>query len=179
MKLNKLKLKDGNPRAIKDDRFGALVESLKNFPHMLKLRPIVYDPDTMEVLGGNMRLLALKELGYKDIPDDYIMSAETLTEEEKRRFTIVDNVGFGEWDWDILANEWDDAELADWGFDMSFLDRGEQEDTNTDDEGNFDDEGIQGKNQYGVIVMCEDDAEQEKVFNTLTEQGYNCKVVVT
>ena len=79
---------------------------------------MVYDPDTMEVLGGNMRLRAIRELGMKEIPDTWVRSAVELTDEEKQRFSIADNVGFGEWDWDIIANEWDGLPLVDWGLDL-------------------------------------------------------------
>ena len=114
MKLSQLKVKANNPRLIKDDKFLRLVNSIKEFPRMLELRPIVYDPVTMECLGGNMRLRALQELKYKDIPDEWVKSAADLTEEQKREFLIKDNVGFGEWDFDILANEWDTSELTEW-----------------------------------------------------------------
>lgn len=85
---------------------------------MLELRPIVYNPETMEVLGGNMRLKALQELKYKEIPDAWVKSAESLTEEEKKRFIIEDNVGFGEWDYKLLENNWDKEQLEDWGIEF-------------------------------------------------------------
>jgi len=85
---------------------------------MLKLRPIVIDGDNI-VLGGNMRLKALQELGYKQIPDEWVKRADELTEDERRRFIIEDNVGFGEWDWDALANEWDEQELKDWAVELA------------------------------------------------------------
>ena len=118
MNISDLKIKDGNPRLIKDDKFKKLVQSIKEFPKMMELRPIIYDPATMEILGGNMRLKALQELKYKEIPDNWVKSASELTEDEKKRFLITDNVGFGEWDWDILANEWDAEELKEWGMDL-------------------------------------------------------------
>jgi ParB-like chromosome segregation protein Spo0J len=88
---------------------------------MMELRPMVVNSD-MVVLGGNMRLKALKEAGYKEVPDEWVKSAESLTEEEQRRFIIADNVGFGEHDWDMLANEWDAVELEAWGLDMPTFD---------------------------------------------------------
>lgn len=118
MKLSQLKTNPGNPRIIKDDKFKKLVKSIESFPKMLELRPIVYNPETMEILGGNMRFKALQELKYKEIPDKWVKSAESLTEEEKKMFIIEDNVGFGEWDFDMLANEWDEIELEEWGVDM-------------------------------------------------------------
>lgn len=103
-----------NPRVIKDDKFQKLVQSIKDFPQMLNLRPIVVDDD-MVVLGGNMRLKAIQQVGLKEVP---IIKASELTEEQKKEFIIKDNVGFGEWDWDILANEWDAVQLTEWGLDV-------------------------------------------------------------
>jgi len=91
-----------------------LVKSIEEFPKMMKLRPIVIDNSGM-VLGGNMRLKALQHLKFKEIPDEWVKRADELTEDEKQRFIAVDNVGFGEWDFDILANEWDAVKLEEWG----------------------------------------------------------------
>ena len=117
IKLSTIKSNPNNPRVCKDDKFAKLVNSIKEFPKMMELRPMVVNSD-MVVLGGNMRLKALKEAGYKEVPDEWVKSAESLTEEEQRRFIIADNVGFGEHDWDMLANEWDAVELEAWGLDM-------------------------------------------------------------
>lgn len=117
MKVSQLKLNPKNPRLIKDDKFRKLVRSIQEFPKMMSLRPIVIDDDNL-VLGGNMRLRAIKELGMKEIPDDWVKKASELSDEEKRRFIIEDNVEFGEFDFDILANEWDENELVDWGIDV-------------------------------------------------------------
>ena len=87
---------------------------------MLELRPIVIDDDGT-ILGGNMRFRALLELGYKEIPDSWVRKASELTDEEKQRFIIEDNVPFGEWDWEKLANEWDDKLLEEWGVDIPEL----------------------------------------------------------
>lgn len=106
-----------NPRIIKDDKFKKLVKSIKDFPKMMELRPMVVD-ENMNVLGGNMRLKALKELGYKEVPDSWIKAANELTPEEIKQFIIVDNIGYGEWDWDTLANEWDAEQLTDWGLEI-------------------------------------------------------------
>jgi len=105
-----------NPRIIKDDKFKKLVKSIKEFPEMLNLRPIVVDKD-MVVLGGNMRLKACQAAGLTEVP---IIVADQLTPEQQAEFIIKDNVGFGEWDWDILANEWDAELLQDWGLDLPF-----------------------------------------------------------
>jgi hypothetical protein len=117
MKTAKLKVGKSNPRQIKDDRFEKLKKSIQEFPKMMELRPIVYDPDTMEVLGGNMRLRAIKDLGMSEIPDTWVRSAAELTDEERKRFIIADNVPFGEWDDDLLKS-WDPGELEDWGIDL-------------------------------------------------------------
>jgi hypothetical protein len=114
VKISKVKGNPSNPRIIKNDKFKKLVTSIKEFPEMLKLRPIVVDEDFM-VLGGNMRLKASKEAGLKEV---WIDIAEGLTEEQKKEFIVKDNVGFGEWEWDMLANEWDSSKLAEWGLDV-------------------------------------------------------------
>ena len=112
--INEVKSNPNNPRIIKDDKFKKLVASIKELPQMLQLRPIVVNED-MIVLGGNMRLKACKEAGLKEIP---IIKASELNEEQQRAFIIKDNVGFGEWDWDALANEWDAEQLEEWGLDV-------------------------------------------------------------
>ena len=119
IKLTKIKPNKDNPRLVKDDKFYKLVESIKSFGEkMMPLRPIVVDENWI-VLGGNMRLKALKELGYKEIDESWIKQSKDLTEEDKREFIIKDNVGFGIWDWEILQDDWDLSKLEDWGMDIS------------------------------------------------------------
>jgi predicted DNA-binding protein len=113
IKTSKIKSNPDNPRIIKDERFKGLVQSIKEFPEMLELRPIVVDKDLM-VLGGNMRLKACKELNLKDV---YITKADNLTEEQKKEFIIKDNASFGEWDYSQLS-EWDNEQLEEWGLDL-------------------------------------------------------------
>jgi site-specific DNA-methyltransferase (adenine-specific) len=113
VKISTIKINPSNPRVIKDWKFEKLVKSIKEFPQMLELRPIVVNKE-MIVLGGNMRLRACKEAGLKEVP---ILFADNLTEEQQKEFIIKDNSSFGEWDWDILANEWDAKQLEDWGLD--------------------------------------------------------------
>jgi len=113
-KLSKLISNKDNPRIIKDDKFKKLVKSIKEFPEMLELRPIVVDENNV-ILGGNMRYRACKEAGLKEVP---IKIAKGLTEKQKQEFIVKDNVGFGEWEWDMLANEWDSVQLAEWGLDV-------------------------------------------------------------
>jgi len=111
--LKTLKANPNNPRVIRDEKFKKLVKSIKEFPEMLEARPVVVNPD-MVVLGGNMRLKALREAGVEEAPV-YIASWDEV---KQRQFIIKDNVGFGEWDWDALANEWNEDELQDWGLDI-------------------------------------------------------------
>jgi DNA modification methylase len=116
--INTVKANPNNPRIIKDDKFAKLVKSINEFPQMLNLRPIVVNDD-MVVLGGNMRLKACKEAGLKEIP---IIKASELTEHQQKEFIVKDNVGYGEWDWNDLANNWDSEQLIDWGLDIPGFD---------------------------------------------------------
>ncbi len=117
MKFSEIKPNPNNPRIIKDDKFKKLVQSLKDFPQMMELRPIIIDEQNI-IQGGNMRFKALLQLGYKEVPDEWIKKGKDLTEEQWREFVIKDNVGFGEWDFDILANEWEYEQLMGWGVDL-------------------------------------------------------------
>lgn len=114
MKITDIKPNPNNPRIIKDDKFKKLVKSIQDFPQMLELRPIVIDENNV-VLGGNMRLKACIEAGLTDVP---VKQAADLTEEQKKEFIVKDNVGFGEWDWSDLANNWETDELEEWGLDI-------------------------------------------------------------
>jgi len=116
--IKEIKPNPDNPRVIRDKKFEKLKKSIQDFPEMLKLRPIVVDENDV-ILGGNMRYRALKELGHKYIN---VIKASELTEAQKREFVIKDNVGFGEWEWDLLANEWDTEELEAWGLDIPGFD---------------------------------------------------------
>jgi hypothetical protein len=120
MNINEIKPNPNNPRIIKDDKFKKLVKSIQDFPQMLELRPIVIDENNI-VLGGNMRLKACIEAGLKDVP---VKQAKDLTEEQKKEFIVKDNVGYGEWDWDDLANNWDEQLLTEWGLDIPNFDAG-------------------------------------------------------
>jgi len=122
VKLTDIKPNPNNPRLVKDDKFAKLVQSIKDFPEMLELRPIVVNDD-MIVLGGNMRLKACKEAGLKEVP---IIKASQLTEEQQREFIIKDNLGYGEWDWNIIANEWDTDKLEEWGMNIPSFDSNEE-----------------------------------------------------
>ena len=112
-KISEIKVNPNNPRLIKDDKFKKLVKSIKDFPEMLDIRPIVVNKD-MIILGGNMRYKACKEAGLKEVP----IIITDLTEEQQREFLIKDNTSGGEWDWNMIANEWDVEQLAEWGLDV-------------------------------------------------------------
>lgn len=154
VKITEVKNNPNNPRVIKDDKFTKLVNSIKEFPKMLEIRPIVVNDD-MIVLGGNMRLKACKEAGLKEVP---IIKASELTEDEQRQFIIKDNVSGGEWDWEMLANEWDSEQLEDWGLDVVGFDLNSDElgtDFNLPD-------GDKAPFQQMTFTLADEQAEQIK-----------------
>tara|TARA_R100000781_G_scaffold73981_2_gene46129 strand:- start:988 stop:1548 length:561 start_codon:yes stop_codon:yes gene_type:complete len=114
LKINQLKSNESNPRIIKEAKFKKLVQSIKDFPEMLELRPVIVDENNT-ILGGNMRYKACVEAGLKEVP---VKIAKGLTDEQKQEFIVKDNVGYGEWDWDMLGNEWNNVKLAEWGMDV-------------------------------------------------------------
>ena len=160
VKISEVKSNPNNPRIIKDDKFRKLVQSIKDFPKMLEIRPIVVNNE-MIVLGGNMRLKACKEAGLKEI---HIIKADDLTEEQQKEFIIKDNVGFGEWDWEQLANEWDNGELSEWGLDIPNWSLGVDENNISEDdidiEEEFDSIGISGTFQK-IVITFQDSKEAE------------------
>jgi ParB-like chromosome segregation protein Spo0J len=151
VKITEVKSNPNNPRVIKDDKFKKLVQSVRDFPQMLDIRPIVVN-DEMIVLGGNMRLKACIEAGLKEVS---IIKASDLTPEQQNEFIIKDNVGFGEWNWDDLANEWDDEKLVEWGLDLPL---GQQIDNLEDGEEILLEQAIQlkPKREY-VVIMCDEE----------------------
>jgi len=114
MNINLIRANPNNPRICKDHKFKQLVKSIQDFPQMLELRPIVIDENNM-VLGGNMRLKACLEAGLTDVP---VIHANNLSEAQKKEFIVKDNVRYGEWEWDALANEWNIEDLDNWGLDI-------------------------------------------------------------
>ena len=114
LKTSEIQSNKQNPRIIKEEKFKKLVQSIKEFPKMLEIRPIVVDENNV-ILGGNMRFEASKEAGLTEVP---VKVVKTLSEEEKQEFIIKDNLSFGEWDWNIIGNEWNENELGDWGMDV-------------------------------------------------------------
>jgi len=154
---------ENNPRILKDDKFKKLVQSIKDFPEMLEIRPIVVNNEMM-ILGGNMRWKAIQEIGIKEIP---IIKAENLTEQQQREFLIKDNVGFGEWDWDALANDWNPEELTEWGLDVPVvLDSVEPDDLS---------DKIQ--ESFRIEIICKDEQSQEQAYIKLIEEGYECRLL--
>ena len=118
MKTSKLKFNPNNPRKCSKDKLEKLCASITNFPQMMTLRPIVYDPVTMHVLGGNQRLAAIRKLGMKDIPDEWAIAATDLTPEQQKEFVLRDNVQFGDWDFEMLSAEFGEFDLEEMGMDM-------------------------------------------------------------
>jgi len=150
MKLKDIKPNPNNPRVLRDDKFQKLKQSITEFPKMLSLRPMVIDENNV-VLGGNMRLRALQELGFTDIDEAWVKRSSDLTEEEKKRFIIADNVAFGEWDWDTLANDWEVVDLEAWGLDIPQFNN----DVNLDDF--FEDSSEQKEEKFKITLEYTED----------------------
>ena len=163
--INKVIPNSDNPRYIKEEKFKKLVQSLKGFPEMAGVRPIVVNQE-MIVLGGNMRLKAMQEAGF----DKVWVEVVDWSEEKQREFIIKDNVGFGEWDWDELANTWNAEELTEWGLDVwqpeEEAEPAEQKDLSGD-----------LKETFEVIIQCGNEEEQEAAYEKLTKEGYICRVL--
>ena len=163
VKINAIKTNPKNPRLIKDDKFKKLVKSIQEFPQMLELRPIVVDENNI-ILGGNMRYKACIEAGLKEV---FIVQAKDLTEQQKDEFIVKDNVGFGEWDWDILANEWDTDKLQDWGLDLPVFKEYEE----------IEPSGYDLTQKWFLNIEFENEQDCEKWYNSLIEEGLICKIV--
>jgi ParB-like chromosome segregation protein Spo0J len=163
VKITAIKSNPNNPRLIKDDKFHKLVKSIKEFPQMLELRPIVVN-DEMVILGGNMRHKACIEAGLKEVT---IVKASELTEEQQKEFIIKDNVGFGEWDFDMLANEWDIQKLDEWGLDIPIFKSNEEIESNEYD----------ATQKWFLNIEFENEQECEKWYNSLIQEGLICKIV--
>lgn len=165
MLISQIKPNPNNPRIIKDNKFKQLVKSIQDFPEMLKLRPIVVDENNI-VLGGNMRLKACIEAGLTEVQT---IQALGLTEEQKKEFIVKDNVGFGEWDWDDLANNWEIEQLTEWGLDIpNFIIAEEQELKDLSDK---------LKSEFKIEIICKSEEEQEQTYNKLIEQNYECRLL--
>lgn len=175
IKLTDLKLNDGshglpkNPRFIKDKRFEALCKSVKENPEFMPPRPIVVD-EAGVILGGNMRYRACRELGMTEIPADWVRVVEGLSVEKKRRFIILDNRGFGDDDFDMLANEWEIEELIGAGFDEKELG-----DLLDDSEKQGKEENI--KEQHLILISCKTEEHQSELLNRFLAEGIECKAL--
>jgi ParB-like chromosome segregation protein Spo0J len=160
---SKLKANPSNPRILRDEKFRKLKASIESFPDMLNKRPIVAVTDTdgkYMVLGGNMRLRACQDLKLKEVP---IILADEWTEEQRREFIIKDNVGYGEWDWDQLANEWKAEDLDAWGLDVpkSFDAEPEENDDYTPG--------------FKLVIECTSEQQQRQYYDEITKLGIECK----
>jgi len=159
VKISEVKPNPKNPRIIKDGKFQKLVKSIQEFPDMLNKRPLIVFTDVdgkYVVLGGNMRLKALNELKFKEIP---VIIADEWTEEQKAEFLIKDNVGFGEWDWDSLANEWDSEKLDDWGLNVP-----NYENTDIDLDAFFEEDNTEKEEKFKIVLEY-----SEEDYNAVTE----------
>ena len=179
--LNKGQIKDvpKNPRFIKDERFAALKKSIEDDPEMLNLRELVaYDNNgELVIILGNMRYRAMKELGYKDAP---VKVLPTETDAKKLRAYIQkDNIAFGQNDWDLLGNEWDVAELEDFGLECDFFTDNKVLTDNEDEGENDEIEDFSSKltPQYKIEISFDNEEEQEKIYNELTERGLSCRIL--
>jgi len=164
MKIQDIKPNPNNPRLIKDDKFKKLCQSLKDFPEMLELRPIVVNKD-MIILGGNMRYKAAKEIGLKEIP----VTIADLTPDQEREFLIKDNTSGGEWDWEVLANEWNSEELEAWGLDLPEFDIN-NDNNETDLSDNL-------EINFRIEVVLNDEKSQELLYNELISRNYECRLL--
>jgi DNA modification methylase len=178
VKISDVKANPNNPRLIKDDKFAKLVQSIKDLPQMLDIRPIVVNKD-MIVLGGNMRLKACKEAGLKEVP---IIVADNLTEDQEREFLIKDNTSGGEWDWQMIANDWDAEQLDAWGLDVPSFEADEHLEAEEDDyDGTLPEEPITVLGDLYEIgehrLLC-GDSTQTDTFEKLM-QGELADMVVT
>lgn len=154
LSISSLKLNASNPRFIKDDKFKKLVQSIKEFPTMLRIRPIIID-ESFTILGGNMRYRASIEAGLKKV---YTIQITDLSEQEKKEFIVKDNLGFGEWDWDILSNEWNMDDLLNWGLDIPDFDVDEEK-----------------QQKFNLTIKCTNRIEQKELYDRLKDEGYDVK----
>lgn len=161
--ITQIKLNPNNPRVIKDDKFKQLVKSIRDLPEMGMVRPIVVNKD-MIVLGGNMRLKAMKEVGIKEVP----ITIVDWDEEKQREFIIKDNIGYGEWDFDMLANEWDELELQDWGINLpnNLLD---------DIKEICENELI--KTNWTINIVCDNESQAKELYQKFVMDGLNATIV--
>ena len=166
MKLSEIKPNPNNPRLVRDDKFKKLCQSIKSFPEMMALRPIIVDENNI-IQGGNMRFKELSEMNYKDVPDEWIKQGKDLTPEQWKEFVIKDNVGFGEWNWEIITIDWETETLKDWGLDVPNWSAGnemnEMSDEDVDITDEFDPIG-EAKNLIKIIFIFDNDIKASEFY---------------
>ena len=190
VRLDTLHENPKNPNHMTDARYQALKKSLNDAPKLLTVNPIVVRPADGMILSGNHRYRALVDLGYKEVPERWIRYADELNEEEERRAVVVLNEIFGKMSAEELLEEFGADTLGDWGLEVDrLLDEigkaggksgadAEADGDEEDADGEINAEtGFRYKEQYGVIVMCKDEAEQQKTYERLVGEGFSCKVV--
>jgi ParB-like chromosome segregation protein Spo0J len=160
--IDSIRKNPNNPRIIKDENFKKLVKSIKGFPQMMFIRPIVVRGDM--IIGGNMRYEGCIAAGKKKIP---VIRADSFTDDQAQEFIIKDNIPGGEWDWSMLANDWDQDLLIDWGFDTGAFGI----------EGSGKDDGLDLKEVHKIEIDCNDETTQEKIYNEMTERGFKCRLL--
>ena len=163
VKITEIKSNPNNPRLIKDDKFKKLVQSIKDFPEMLDIRPIVVNAD-MVILGGNMRYKACKEAGLKSIP----IIVSNLSEDKQREFLIKDNTSGGEWDWEVLANEWNAEQLEEWGLDVPNFEQEYEEIIPS---------GYEENQKWFLNIEFENEKHCQEWYDKLINEGLICKIV--
>jgi len=168
MKTSKLKMNPSNPRRIQPDKLEKLMRSIESFPEMMKLRPMVYDPETMYVLGGNQRLAAIRKLGMKDIPDDWAIAATDLTPEQQKEFVLRDNVQLGDWDFEVLSAEFGEFDLEEMSMDIP-----EKDEENLVEIKNKEIESI-----FSIIINFENEESLQIAFEKLQKEGYQCQISI-
>lgn len=169
--LSKVYINPNNPRFIKDHRFEKLCDNIRQYPKFLEFRPIVVESrNNLMILGGNMRYRALLHIGYTEIDPAWIKYADELSETEKQAFIIIDNLDFGEWDYEALANEWSKEQLLDWGVDLpvKFEEKPEEKAKK---------ELSEAKKTYKLEIIFSDQNEQKRVYSYLIDKGYRCKTI--
>lgn len=174
--ISEVHINPDNPRIIKDEKYLKLLESIKNFPQMLYIRPIVIDTHNM-ILGGNQRYEVCKELKYSEIP---IIRAINLTEEQYREFIIKDNVSSGGWDFDRLIKDWDIDILKSYNLDLDEFDLDQFKVSDNQDQQSIEDinkNNSKLENVFNIEISCHCEEDQEKLYNEMIERGYECRLL--
>lgn len=164
--LSTLTLNETNPRLLTEGAFEKLKNSITTFERMMSIRPIVVDENNV-ILGGNQRFRALLALGYNDVPAEWVIRVDDLTEDQKKEFVIKDNVPLGQWDFDMLANEWNIEDLESWGVDLPKIGEGDAGDDLSDTI----------EMSYRVEITVKDEDAQNRLYNEMIERGFECRLL--